>query len=120
MYIGSDRPLIEDLYNISVSIAAKWKEIEVQLLPPGQNVDVMEAGNCSDPITCCKRVFDKWLEVGAYATWGQLIRALRDPSVNLTHYANHLEQMLLQQRFYGNVFYNSHNKVQYSLMVNNM
>ena len=104
VYIGSDRPLIKDLYDyVPENVAEKWKKLGVQLLRSNQTVDVIEADHFPDSTTCCKRVLDKWLEVEAHATWSQLIRALRSPSVKLDYFANHLEQMLLQQRFYGNV-----------------
>ena len=47
---------------------------------------------------CCKFGLLKWLETTPDATWNQLIRALRSSSVQLDHFASHLEMMMTSQR----------------------
>lgn len=43
---------------------------------------------------CCEEMFAKWLEIEENASWDQLLKALRSPSVQLIHFASQIEQML--------------------------
>ena len=43
---------------------------------------------------CCKEMFAKWLETEENASWDQLLKALRSPSIQLIHFASQIEQML--------------------------
>ena len=43
---------------------------------------------------CCQEMFKKWLET-ENTSWGQLLEALRSPSVQLMDLANQIEQMLV-------------------------
>ena len=72
----------------------------VQLLRPDQEkvLDVIAADRSHDVVSCCKRVLKKWLETSTNATWNELIRALRRPSVELDCLANQLERMLSIER----------------------
>ena len=104
MYTGRDRFSLQDLCDyVPVMIAERWKELGVKLLGFDETVRMIEADNRRDSITYCKLVLKKWLEVTPDATWNQLIRALRSPSVNCDSFADYLEQMPSAQSFYGNV-----------------
>ena len=97
-YVGSDRPLLEDLYGHVVEEAAhKWKDLAVQLLPYNtlSVLDIIEVDYCRDTVSCCKFVLKKWLQTAEDATWNELIRALRSPRVQLNYLAGELEQIML-------------------------
>lgn len=97
VYTGSDRPSLKDLYDHVVpKVADKWEDLGVQLLRPDQEkmLDVIAADSSHDVVSCCKRVLKKWLETSTNATWNELIRALRRPSMELDRLANQLERML--------------------------
>ena len=79
------------------SVAGKWKDLGVQLLPP-EMVDIIAEDHPHDAVNCCKCVFKKWLDTTTDATWNQLIKALRSPSVQMDYFAGQLEQMLITQR----------------------
>ena len=93
--IGSNRPSLRSLHDYVVnSVAGKWKDLGVQLLPP-EMVDIIAADHPHDVVSCGKCVLKKWLNTTTDATWNQLIKALRSPSVQLDYLAGQLEQMLI-------------------------
>ena len=95
--IGSDRPSLRSLHDHVVnSVAGKWKDLGVQLLPP-EMVDIIAEDHPHDVVSCCKCVLKKWLDTTTDATWNQLIKALRSPSVQLDYLAGQLEQMLIPE-----------------------
>ena len=98
--IGNVRPSLKDLHDrVVVSAADKWKGLGVQLLPQSdleQLLQVIETDHPRDAINCCKRVLEKWLDTSD-ATWSQLIRALRSPSIQLDYLAGQLEQMMIEE-----------------------
>ena len=95
---GSIRPSLKDLHDhVVIGAADKWKGLGVQLLPQSgqeQLLQVIGTDHPHDVISCCKRVLEKWLDTSD-ATWNQLIRALRNPSVQLDYLAGQLEQMMI-------------------------
>ena len=50
--------------------------------------------NWQDVVRCCQEMFAKWLETEENASWDQLLKALRSSSIQLTHLANQIEQIL--------------------------
>ena len=60
-------------------------------------LDIIAADNPRDVVRCCKCVFKKWLETTSDATWNELIRALRSPSVQLDYFASQLEQKMITE-----------------------
>ena len=98
--VGSDRPLLKDLYDHVVNnVAGKWRDLGVQLLRPDQEkmLDIIAADHPHDVVGCCKCVLNKWLNTTTDATWNELIRALRSPSVQLDYLAGQLEQMMITE-----------------------
>ena len=98
--IGSDKPLLKDLYvHVVNRVAPKWKDLGIQLLRPDQEkmIDTIEANCPHDVLNCCKRLLKKWLDTTIDATWNELMRALRRPSVQLDYLADQLEQMLIPE-----------------------
>ena len=82
------------------SVAGKWKDLGVQLLPP-EMVDIIAADHPHDVVSCCKCVLKKWRETATDATWNQLINVLRSSSVQMDYFAGQLEQMLILEH-HGN------------------
>ena len=81
-------------------VADKWRDLGVQLLPRlGQErmLDIIAADHPHDVVSYCKRVLEKWLDTATDATWNELIRALRSPSIQLHYFAGQLEQMLIPE-----------------------
>ena len=81
----------------NVAGSGKWQELGVQLLP-SENVGIIKQNHPQNVVSCCERVLEEWRETTTHATWNQLIRALRSPSVQLNHLAGQLEQMLITER----------------------
>ena len=53
LIIGSDRPSLKALHDHVVnSVAGKWKDLGVQLLPPDM-VDIIAADHPHDVVSCC-------------------------------------------------------------------
>ena len=82
-----------------MKVADRWKDLGVQLLRSDQErmLDIIEADNPHNAVSCCKRVFEKWLQATEDATWNMLIKALRSPSVQLDYLAGQLEKMLITE-----------------------
>ena len=82
-----------------MKVADKWKDLGVQLLPSDQErmLCIIEANHPHDVVSCCKRVFDKWLDVTEDPRWNMLIKALNSPSVQLDYLAGQLEKMLITE-----------------------
>ena len=100
MVVGSKRPLLKDLHDhVLLEVADKWRDLGVQLLAPEHQVvlRVIAADHPHDVVSCCKCVLEKWLDTTTDATWNQLIKALRSPSIQLDYLAGQLEQMLITE-----------------------
>ena len=108
--IGSDRPSLRELYNhVVINVADKWRDLGVQLMRPGQErmLDIIAADHPHDVVSCCKCVLKKWLDTTTDATWNELIRALRSPTIQLDYEADRLEQILIVECKIYSYTYNS-------------
>ena len=95
--IGNDRPLLKDLCNHVVRVVAnKYDCLGEELLGPNlaHEVGIITASYPNDVVKCSKCVLKKWLDTTEDASWNQLIKALRSPSVQLNAFASQLEQMI--------------------------
>ena len=98
LFTGNSRPLLKDLCDhVLTEVAHKWKDLGLQLLQSDQaNVlNIISANYPNDVVSCCKCVLEKWLDTTTDATWNQLIRALKSPSVQLDYVANQLERKVM-------------------------
>jgi len=59
-----------------IEIATKWYELGLQLVDSDKVLKVIEADHHNDVNTCCRIMFDKWLEKTSDASWSQLVAAL--------------------------------------------
>ena len=81
----------------NVAGLGKWQDLGVQLLP-SETVGIIAQNHPQNVVSCCKRVLEEWRETTTDATWNQLIKALRSPSVQMNNLAGQLEQMLITGR----------------------
>ena len=108
--IGSDRPSLRELHNhVVINVADKWRDLGVQLLRPGQEkiLDIIAANHPHDVVSCCKHVLKIWLDTTTDATWNELIRALRSPTIQLDYEADRLDQILTVEGKIYSYTYNS-------------
>ena len=99
MCTGSRRPTFNDLdCHVVKQAAHKWRYLGLQLLEDNQfgigMLDIIGGKYSRDDVKCCKHVLEMWLETTPDASWNQLIRTLRSPTVRLHCLADQLEQMM--------------------------
>ena len=65
-------------------LAARWHDLGTELLTDDTVgiLDVIKIDHPNDAITCCNKMFVKWLELQPNATWSQLITALCNIGMN--------------------------------------
>ena len=75
-----DRPTIQQLVDVMriehIEIATKWYELGLELVDSNKVLKVIEADNPHNTNTCCRVMFEKWLEKTPNASWSQLVTAL--------------------------------------------
>ena len=75
-----DSPTIQQLVNVMriehIEIATKWYELGLELVDSNKALKVIETNHRNDVNTCCRLMFEKWLEVKSDASWSQLVTAL--------------------------------------------
>ena len=85
MYINvdvnsKDRPTMEQLSKVMriehIDIVTKWHELGLELVDSHSALKQIEANHRNDVNTCCRMMFDKWLERTPDASWSQLVTAL--------------------------------------------
>ena len=78
-------------------ISSKWYDLGLELLEPEDEGSLHEIkrNNRNDVAECCNEMFQSWLEKCPDASWNQLIKSLKEPSVGLNSLASKIEQMLI-------------------------
>ena len=81
------------------SVATGWYELGLVLLDTKyQNeLTIIEDDVRNNAVTCCRKMFSKWLNTDELASWDKLIKAVR--IVQLNNVANDIEQLLLQGEY---------------------
>ena len=95
--VGYDRPILRDVtIHVIPSVATRWYELGLVLLDTKYHneLTIIEADVRSDAVTCCRKMFSKWLNTDELASWDKLIKAVR--IVQLNNVSNDIEQLLLQ------------------------
>ena len=82
-----DRPNIKQLLEVmrikDVDITTRWRDLGLELVDSNKTVlKVIEANHHNDVDTCCRVMFEKWLEITPDANWSQLITALINIGMN--------------------------------------
>jgi len=75
-----DRPTMQQLSEVMriehIEIATTWYELGLELVDSNKILKVIETNHPNDANTCCRLMFDKWLEKTSDASWNQLVAAL--------------------------------------------
>ena len=81
-----DRPTIQQLVEVMriehIEIATKWYDLGLELVDSNKVLKVIEANHRNDVNTCCRVMFEKWLEKTPNASWSQLVTALDNIKMN--------------------------------------
>ena len=78
------------------SVATRWYELGLVLLDQKyQNeLTIVEADTRNDAVTCCRKMFSKWLNTDELASWDKLTEALR--ILQLSNVGSNIQQSLRQ------------------------
>ena len=65
-------------------VTTKWYELGLELLETEHEKElaIIETNCNSDVRICCRKMFNKWLDIQSDASWGQLIQAVKDVELN--------------------------------------
>ena len=81
-----DRPSIKQLIQVmrlkDIDIATQWRDLGLELVISNKILRVIEANYPNDVDTCCRVMFERWLEKRPDASWNQLITALKNIRMN--------------------------------------
>ena len=74
--------------------ATKWYELGLELLERKYQteLDIIEVDTRNDVLTCCRKMFQKWLNTDEQASWDKVIKALR--IFRLNDVASDIEKLL--------------------------
>lgn len=61
-----------------IEIATKWFDLGLELVVSHKVLKVIQADHRNDVETCCRLMFEKWLERTPDASWEQLVTALNN------------------------------------------
>ena len=95
VYTG-ERPAINQLLKVMrrQSLATRWYELGVELLPNNSSsLDVIEVNHRIDVNTCCRKMFQMWLDNEPFASWNKLVRALNEIELHNAARAVSMEYM---------------------------
>ena len=65
-----------------IDIATRWRDLGLELVDSNMVLRMIEANHPSDVDSCCRVMFDKWLERTPDASWSQLVTALNNIGMN--------------------------------------
>ena len=81
-----DRPDLKRLQEImrieDIDIITQWRDLGLELVDSNNILKVIETNHPSDANTCCRVMFEKWLEMKPDASWSQLVTALHNIRMN--------------------------------------
>ena len=81
-----DHPTIKQLQDVmrikDIGITTRWRELGQELLDSNDTLQVIEADHPNGVNTCCRLMFEKWLEKTPNASWSQLVTALNNIELN--------------------------------------
>ena len=81
-----DRPNIQQLVEVMriehIEITTKWYDLGLELVDSNKALKVIEVNHRNDVNTCCRVMFEKWLEKTPNASWSQLVAALDNIKMN--------------------------------------
>ena len=95
--IGNTKPTAKELQDnkIFIDAAPKWFDLGIKLLDNKQLTQLKNIrSDYNDTTVCCREMLLYWLESHTYATWDQLVDALKSPGVELNNVASMVEKFL--------------------------
>ena len=83
--IGTDKPTIERLREYTGKIAPYWYDLGTQLLGKKHNyyLKVIKEDHPNDAMSCCRTMFEHWIDVDTKSSWNILINALEKIDQNV-------------------------------------
>ena len=97
LFVGEETPSLKYLNRyVRGSVGSKWHDLGIELLDPDdvKELNRIKAQYSLDLNECCKEMFQLWLSKKSNASWNQLIKALRQPGIELDTLAGKVEQLL--------------------------
>ena len=61
-----------------IDIATKWHDLGIVLVDSYRVIKQIEADHRNDVSTCCRIMFEKWLDMKSDASWSELVTALNN------------------------------------------
>ena len=81
-----ERPTIKQLQDVmrikDIDITTRWRDLGLELVDSNKILKVIETNHPSDVDTCCRLMFEKWLDKTPDASWSQLVTALNNIEMN--------------------------------------
>ena len=81
-----DRPNMKQLLEVmrikDVNVTTRWRDLGLELVDSYNTLKVIETNHHNDVDTCCRVMFEKWLDTRPTANWNQLITALINIGMN--------------------------------------
>ena len=65
-----------------IGLITQWRDLGLELVDSNNVLKVIETDHPNDVNTCCRMMFEKWLEKTPDASWSQLITALNNIKMN--------------------------------------
>ena len=65
-----------------IDIITQWRDLGLELVDSNKILKVIETDHPSDVNTCCRVMFEKWLDMKPDASWSQLVTALNNIKMN--------------------------------------
>ena len=62
----------------NIDIVTRWRDLGLELVDSNRLLRMIEADNPNNVKTCCRVMFEKWLEKTPDANWNQLVTALNN------------------------------------------
>ena len=101
LFVGHQQSSLKFLNRyVRGSVGAKWHYLGIELLHSNDvgELNTIEADHPSDHNKCCTKMFNLWLKKQPTASWNQLIKALRQPGIDLGTLATKIEKILIQSK----------------------
>ena len=76
------KQLLEVMRLNDIDIATRWRDLGLELVDSNRVLRVIEADHPSDVDTCCRLMFEKWLDMTPDASWSQIVAALNRIKMN--------------------------------------
>ena len=78
--LGNKTPELSDLYkNIVPKVAARWKDLGLELNIPIHQLEIIEVDHVNHPRyneKCCQAMFQRWLQSTIKPSWDELQKAI--------------------------------------------